>query len=167
MEIAILSDIHDNLKNLRKALEIIKDRNIQRMIFCGDFCSPFVIKELGDSGLEIDAIFGNNDGDRFNIQRNAQKYPNIKLHGEYFGDENNIQIIDGVKFGATHYHFYAHTMIKTGWYDVVCFGHSHKQHKQKFGNALLINPGEVAGNFSEPSFVIYETQYRSSEFIAL
>ncbi|MFN5890212.1 MAG: YfcE family phosphodiesterase [Bacteroidota bacterium] len=167
MEIAILSDIHDNLKNLDWTLSFLTSRNISHAIFCGDFCSPFVINSLGKSGIEVHAVLGNNDGDRFNIQKNAQNFPNIHLYGEYFGDENNIVVLDSVRFGCTHYHFYAKTMVKTGWYDVVCFGHSHQQHKQKFGNALLINPGEIAGNFSSPSFAIYDTDLRSSNFIAI
>ncbi len=167
MEIAILSDIHDNLKNLQWVLGYLQERNIKQVIFCGDFCSPFVINALGKSELEVHAVFGNNDGDRFNIQKNAQQFPNMHLYGEYFGDESNVLVLDSVRFGCTHYHFYAKTMVKTGWYDVVCFGHSHQQHKQKFGNALLINPGEVAGNFSQPSFAVYDTTYRTSAFVEI
>jgi predicted phosphodiesterase len=58
-------------------------------------------------------------------------------------------------------------MIKTGWYDLVCFGHSHKSLKQKFGNALLINPGEIAGIFGPATYAIYDTQLRGSEIITL
>jgi len=167
MEVAILSDIHDNLKNLDWTFQYLKDRNVNHAIFCGDFCSPFVIHSFGKSGLEVHAVLGNNDGDRFHMVKNCQSYPNIHLYGEYFGDEDNLLVLDNIKFGCTHYHFYAKTMIKTGWYDVVCFGHSHQQHKQKFGNALLINPGEIAGNFSSPSFAIFDTRYRTSEFVSI
>jgi putative phosphoesterase len=148
-------------------IQYLKEKQIQKAIFCGDFCSPFVVHALGESGIDVHAVFGNNDGDRFNIQKIAQKYPHLHLYGEYFGDESNILIIDEVRFGCSHYHFYAKTMVKTGWYDVVCFGHSHQQHKQKFGNALLINPGELAGNFSPASFAVYDTTMRSSEFVSI
>jgi len=67
MEIAIFSDIHDNLKNLELAINQIKDRGINKLIYCGDFCAPFVMKQLGQSGLEIHAVWGNNDGDRFKL----------------------------------------------------------------------------------------------------
>ena len=40
MEIAILSDIHDNLKNLQKVTDQLKARGIQTAICCGDFCAP-------------------------------------------------------------------------------------------------------------------------------
>jgi putative phosphoesterase len=167
MEIAIFSDIHDNLKNLELAINQIKDRGINKLIYCGDFCAPFVMKQLGQSGLEIHAVWGNNDGDRFKLTQIADQFPTIKLYGEYIGDEDCLLEIDGVKIGVTHYHFYAKTMIKTGWYDLVCFGHSHKSLKQKFGNSLLINPGEVAGIFGPATYAIYDTHLRGSEIITL
>lgn len=167
MEIAILSDIHDNLKNLQKVTDQLLARGIKTTICCGDFCAPFVMKQLGITGLEIHAVWGNNDGDRFKLTQIAAQFPQIKLYGEYIGDEDSLLTIDGVRFGVTHYHFYAKTMVKTGWYDVVCFGHSHKMLRQKFGNSLLINPGEVAGIMGEATYAIYDTHMRSSEIITL
>ncbi len=167
MEFAIISDIHDRLDRLNQCLTILKDRGINTLIFCGDFCSPFVIKTLGESGITVHAVFGNNDGDRFNITLQAKKFHNLHLYGEYIGDTENILTLDGLKIGVTHYPFYAQTMVKTGWYDAVFFGHTHKQHKQKYGKALLMNPGEIAGVFGAPSFAIYDTQYQTSEFVEL
>jgi uncharacterized protein len=167
MEFAIISDIHDRVDRLNQCLNILTERGIETILFCGDFCSPFVIKVLGESGKTIHAVFGNNDGDRFHILNQAQNYPNIRLYGEYIGDLENILTLDGVKIGVTHYPFYAQTMVKTGWYDAVFFGHTHKQHKQKYGKALLMNPGEIAGVLNNPSFAIYDTVYQTSEFIEL
>ncbi len=167
MEFAIISDIHDHLDNLKRTISILKDRKIETIVCCGDFCSPFVAKELGASGMEVHAVFGNNDGDRFNIQRVASEFPNLKIYGEYIGDTSNPLVIDGVKIGVTHYPFYAHTMVKTNWYDAVFFGHTHEYYKQKFGRALYLNPGEIAGLFGKASFVIYDTENRGSEQILL
>ncbi len=165
MEFAIISDIHDSLENLKRTISILQEKKINTIICCGDFCSPFIVKELGSSGMEVHAVFGNNDGDRFNIHQIATEYSNLKIYGEYIGDTNNQLIIDGVKIGVTHYPFYAHTMVKTNWYDAVFFGHTHQYHKQKFGRALYLNPGEIAGVFGKPSFVIYDTTTRGSEQI--
>lgn len=167
MQIAIVSDIHDNLTHLEAVLKYCKEHEITQMICCGDFCSPFVAKKLGESGLQVDAVFGNNDGDRFQISQISQLFPNIKLHGEYIGDEDCLMVLDGVRIGVTHYPFYAKTMVKTGWYDAVFYGHTHEFHKQKYGQALLLNPGEVAGIFNAPSFAVYDTHLRGSEKINL
>jgi len=167
MEIAIISDIHDHVENLNKAIEKIKAKKIEQVIVCGDLCSPFIIKILGEARINFHLVFGNNDGDRYQIQKIAQNFPNIIIHGEYIGDEDNILQFDGLNFGVTHYPFYAKTMVKTGWYDAVFFGHSHKYHKQKYGKSLFMNPGEIAGIFEDPGFVIYDTEYQSSERVFL
>ncbi len=167
MEIAIVSDIHDNTQNLNVFLDYCEAHDIGHIICCGDFCSPFIISAFGESGIETHLVFGNNDGDRSNITRLAMEYDNLHLHGEYIGSEDNLLVIDGVRIGVSHYPFYAKTMVKTGWYDAVFFGHSHLFHKQKFGNALLLNPGELAGIFNAASFAVYDTEFRGCEKVEL
>lgn len=165
MIIGVLSDIHDNLNNLGKALDLAKSNKVEALIFCGDFCAPFAAKMLAESGLPVYAVFGNNDGDRFSISQIVKNFSNFHLFGEYIGDEQNILKLGGIKIGVTHYPFYAKTMAKTGWYDAVFYGHSHKSDKQKFGNCLMLNPGEIAGVFGEPSFAVLDTELRSSNVV--
>ncbi|MFZ9969767.1 MAG: metallophosphoesterase [Bacteroidia bacterium] len=167
MQFAILSDVHDNLPQLEKALEQLLQRGIQELVFCGDFCAPFSARLMAQSGLNVHAVFGNNDGDRYQIARIAEEYPRLRLYGEYIGDEGQVLELGGQKFGVTHYPFYAKAMVKTGWYDAVFFGHSHQVHRQKFGPSLLLNPGEIAGLMGPSTYALYETELRSSEIISL
>ena len=167
MIFGVLSDIHDNVPMLEVALQRFAEEKAEALIFCGDFCSPFAAKMLAACGLPVHAVFGNNDGDRFHIQQVCSDYTNMKLYGEYIGDmDSQIQLGD-LKIGVSHYPYYAKTMIKTGWYDCVFYGHSHQAEKQKFGNALLLNPGEVAGVFGKPSIGIIDAKSRSSAIITL
>lgn len=165
MIIGILSDIHDNLTNLDKALQLLKERNASELIFCGDFCAPFAARKLAESGLPVHAVFGNNDGDRFMIQKVTAPHPDFKLYGEYIGDTDSQLILDGVRIGVTHYPYYAKPMVKTGWYDCVFYGHNHKADKQLFASNLMLNPGEIAGVFGPPSFAVIDTTLKSSEIV--
>lgn len=166
MIIGVLSDIHDNMKNLEIALEKLNARKADEIIFCGDFCSPFAARRLAETDLPVHAVFGNNDGDRFNIQRVTASFPKFRLYGEYIGDTDNQLVLDGVKFGVTHYPYYAKPMIKTGWYDCVLYGHNHKADKQLFAGNLMMNPGEIAGVFGPPGFAILDTRLKSSELVS-
>ena len=65
MKIAVISDSHDHIDNLRKAIKIIKTENIDYTIHCGDFCAPFIIKELSTLEHEVFGVFGNVDGDKY------------------------------------------------------------------------------------------------------
>lgn len=166
MKIAILSDIHDNLENLNKALTYLRANSIEEIIFCGDFCSPFSAKLLSEFPGKVHAIFGNNDGDKFLILEKTKTNHKFKLYGEYIGDLDNTLEIDGKKIGVSHYPFYAKTMAKTGWYDCVFYGHNHIADKQKFGHCLLLNPGSL-GLGKDASFAVYDTQLHGSEIMIL
>jgi len=65
MIFAVMSDSHDQIWNVRKALETIKKHEAEAIIHCGDFVAPFILKELNAAGLPVHGVFGNNDGNRF------------------------------------------------------------------------------------------------------
>lgn len=162
MKIAILSDIHDQLPQLKKALEILKDADI--LLCCGDLCSPFVIKVLGEGYLKpIHIVFGNNDGDLFRITQNSQPFKHIQLHGELAQLE-----FDGVRFGMQHFDNIARLLADSGKFDVMCFGHNHRFEISGSGKCQLINPGEIFGGLSgDSTAVIYDTQTRSPERVEI
>ena len=64
MKISVISDIHDHIWNLQKALSMPELQATEAMLFCGDLCSPFVIHLLGRVySNPIHMVLGNNDGD--------------------------------------------------------------------------------------------------------
>lgn len=157
MKIAILSDIHDNVWSLEDALQEIEE--VDALIGCGDYCSPFVIGQLagGFSG-PIHLVMGNNDGDLFRIMRVAAQYDQVHFHGELFEAE-----LGGKFIAANHYANIARSLSQSGRYDVVCYGHNHSYQVERVGKTLSVNPGPVMGydpvsKQNVPStYVIYDT----------
>lgn len=96
MLIGILSDIHDNLQNLEKALAEFSRRRITTLIFCGDFCSPIPARVLGAFSGEVHCVFGN--GDPLTISRIAAERTNLKLHGPHA----ELQL-GSARIAVTHY----------------------------------------------------------------
>lgn len=164
MIIGVFSDVHDNLGNLRKTLDIFKARQVETLIFCGDFCSPIPSREMaGGFGGDIHAVFGNGDGDRFTIANVAKtQYPNLKLHGEYAELE-----LGGVKIAVSHYPFYAQALARTGDYQAVFSGHTHERHEERNGDCLWLNPGEVLGWKGAATCAVYDTATNSAEFVTI
>ena len=164
MLVGVLSDIHDNLDNLRQALEIFKERGVKALIFCGDFCSPIPSRVLaGEFGGEVHCVFGNGDGDRFAMLNAANtQYPNLKLHGEYAELE-----FEGVKVAVTHYPFYAKALARTGDYQAVFSGHTHEAHQERVGECLWLNPGDILGWKGQATCAIYDTATNSAETITI
>ena len=164
MLIGILSDIHDNLDNLRQALGIFKEREVKALVFCGDFCSPIPCRVMaGEFEGEVHCVFGNGDGDRFLMLTVANtQYPNLKLHGEYAELE-----FEGARLAVTHYPFYAKALARTGDYQAVFSGHTHQAGQERFGECLWLNPGDVMGWKGQGSCAIYDTATNSGKILTL
>jgi uncharacterized protein len=161
MKIAILSDIHDNVWTLKAALPHLQGADA--LIFCGDFCSPFVVGLLATGFAKpVHAVLGNNDGDRHQITLNACKFDHLKIHGEF-----GVVELDGKHFAVTHYPEIARAVAASGQHDLVCYGHDHT-FTLDLENRLL-NPGTLMGynplgKTNVPAtFVVYDTQTRSAQ----
>jgi hypothetical protein len=142
MKITVISDIHDNIWNLQKALAMPELQATEAMLFCGDLCSPFVLHLLGRGySKPIHMVLGNNDGDVAAIIGNSKKYSNIHIHGEYFRS-----FLGGRSLAMNHYPEKARAIAENGGYDIVCYGHNHTAvNDEMVGNTLLINPGAIMG----------------------
>ena len=162
MRIAILSDIHDRLELLEEGLKKVQD--CEALICCGDLCSPFTAKALGEgfSG-PVYVVFGNNDGDVWRISANAIKRPNLHFLGELGEVE-----LGGKKFAIHHFDNVGRALAMSGQYDVVCCGHSHRYEVTRVGKTLLINPGEIYGRLTGlSSLAVYDTSLDRVEQIVL
>jgi putative phosphoesterase len=63
MKLGVLSDTHDNLSAIEKAVTALNKAGADLVIHLGDYCAPFSLRPL--KGLEMDwmGVFGNNDGE--------------------------------------------------------------------------------------------------------
>ena len=143
MQLAILSDIHDNVWNLNRALEA--SAGCDALLCCGDLCSPFIVNLMAEGfGGPIHIVFGNNDGDRFHMAEIAANYEGrVKLHGE-FADLPAEEF--GIRIAVNHYPDIAASIAASGQYGLVCYGHDHRLfHRIKKGGTSILNPGTVMG----------------------
>jgi len=70
MRIGLISDTHDNLVALDRALAALEAAGVEAVIHAGDFCSPFALKLLlGRLRVPLLGVFGNNDGERRGLAR--------------------------------------------------------------------------------------------------
>lgn len=153
MRIAVLSDTHDQILNLRAAVTYCNSYSVQMLIHCGDLISPFMLEELAKFAGAIHFVYGNNIGDQHVIsQACGTKFPTITNHGILGAVEAG-----GKKIAFTHYPVMARGLATQGGFDVVCCGHNHIYKVENVGAALLINPGQLLGKDSRPGFCILET----------
>lgn len=156
MKIGIISDTHDCIERTRDAIEKIEEKGCRCLIHCGDFCSPFMIKELSNFSGEVHCCFGNTD-DRFASTKEA-----LSVKVELHGDLGELEI-GGKKIAFTHFDFFAEGLAAREKYDAVFHGHTHKSRLDRVGSTLLANPGEILGLKNKPSFAVYDTETNELE----
>lgn len=148
MLIAVLSDIHDHLPNLRSALAHIAattgddGQPVAALLCCGDLNSPFVVGELsqGFAG-PVTLVFGNNDGDRFRITSLAAATPNVTVAGETASLD-----LGGKRVFVHHFNDIGVIVAAAGQHDLICYGHNHDFLLRRGANgAVEVNPGAIMG----------------------
>jgi putative phosphoesterase len=163
MKIGVLSDTHDHMVHIARAVDLFLEIGVGAIIHAGDFCSPFTVppfKPLADKGLKMYAVFGNNDGDRPLL---------VKRGGDFcsFADGSRIVTLDGRTFAVMHYPDLAGDLFRSRAYDVVIYGHDHKVRVEGEDKKLL-NPGTCAGYLADSATVaVVETSDLRVEIMKL
>ncbi len=149
MKIAIISDTHDNLQNLRVFFDFAKKEDIEAIIHCGDTAHGETLEEiLKNFSGRIFLSFGNMDfREEFEIFKKNER---LKIFKE-FGEAE----IGGIKIGFCHFPELA--MKRCAEYDYVFYGHTHKPWLEKIGYCFLANPGNLAGQYFAASFAVLDT----------
>jgi putative phosphoesterase len=61
MKIGLISDTHDNIENIRKAIREFNEKNVDLVLHAGDFSSPIAVESF--AGVKLVGVLGNNDKD--------------------------------------------------------------------------------------------------------
>jgi len=161
MKIAIISDTHDNVPNLEKALLWMKENNIEQIIHCGDLCAPAILKFTLAPNFSgpIHLVFGNVE-DREKTPQLAKEFSHVTHHGNVGEVKIPASLAggDNKKIVFVHFPEKGKILAESGKYDLVFYGHDHRPWEEKVGNTRLVNPGTLAGMFNKATFAVYDTE---------
>ena len=65
MLVGIISDTHDDIMNVRRAIEIFNAEGVDSVIHAGDYVFPGVVKEFEKLNAKLIGVLGNNDGEKY------------------------------------------------------------------------------------------------------
>lgn len=154
MKFIVIADIHENFHNLSLAIQYATDNGIANGLVLGDLINPGIMHHLGKSKINFKIIFGNNDGDIYNLTKIAHEYQSVALFGEY-----TSEVIDGNNIFLIHDDFLGQLVAKSQEFDFVFCGHDHKAAKKVFGKSILINPGELSGHmYGKSTFGLWDSE---------
>ena len=149
MKVAIISDIHDNIVNLKKCLVFCAENNIEKIFCCGDVTNSETLKFLANNfQKEIYLVRGNME---IFEDEEPKKYKNII----YFGRVARFEL-EGKKIGLCHEPFLSDYVLKKGECDIVFYGHTHKPWIEKKNNYLFVNPGTLGAVFQKATFAVWD-----------
>jgi putative phosphoesterase len=173
MKVGIISDTHDHLVGLKKAIEVFKKQQIDFLIHCGDWVSPYTLKFFDQEmeGLEvpIKSLIGNNVGD----QKGRERRSAIMKHQIDWTYKEPLELdLDGKKTAVCHGHDLGllNSLIESQKYDLIITGHTHEARNEIIGKTLVINPGSTSfaneGRIiDKASVAIYDTETEKAEII--
>ncbi len=166
-----MSDTHDNLPLIDKAVKKLLDENVDLVLHAGDYVSPFVISHFKPFKGKFIGVFGNNDGDHELLRSRFAEF-NLELRGifaEVKADDARIALLHGgepgIVLGPSEL---LKSLLSSECYDVIVHGHVHDAKVEQKGKTLIINPGEVCGYLTgKSSIALLDTRTMRAKIILL
>ena len=146
----LISDIHGDIYNLNKVLDIYLKEQCNKLIILGD---------LFNYGIDLNR---NDIINRLNLMKDNIVY----VRGNCDNNVNDILFdypytkeikINNKSALLTHGHLYTKNYLLGSNYDIIIAGHTHIAKIEKDNNKLFINPGSISKSRSgENSFIILD-----------
>ena len=150
MKYMLISDIHGDIYNLNKVLDIYLKEQCNKLIILGD---------LFNYGIDLNR---NDIINRLNLMKDNIVY----VRGNCDNNVNDILFdypymkeikINNKSALLTHGHLYTKNYLLGSNYDIIISGHTHIANIEKENNKLFINPGSISKSRSgENSFIILD-----------
>ena len=149
MKLGVLSDTHNNIPNLLKALRLFEDEGVSQLLHCGDMADMLTARQI----IGFDVIYVNGNSDR-SAEAVSHAVWTLNPRNEIPGDVY-IGELAGVKIAATHGHLFRKLdkLIRSRGIRYVFYGHTHRQRDEMIGKTRVINPGALGGARYEPRTV--------------
>lgn len=165
MLIGLISDTHDNLPMVTKAVKRLNEENVELVLHAGDYVASFVIPRFKELKARLIGVFGNNDGDHELLKKRFSENESLEIRGN-FADIT----VDGVRIALLHGSDIEllKALVEAECFDVVVHGHVHNAQAYRRGRTLVVNPGEVCGYLTGKSTIaVLDTVKREARIIDL
>jgi len=159
VKLGLISDTHDNLTMVNRAVEIFNREKVAMVLHAGDYVAPFSIKPLFFLEADFMGVWGNNDGDKIALNKAGQgkivNSPSIETYG-------------GKKIIIGHFFETLDALVLSQQFFMIVYGHTHRPEIKKTGQTLVVNPGECCGwLYGKPTVAIADLENRTARIIEL
>ena len=137
MRIGVVSDTHNQLRNVRRIVELFNAARVDRVVHTGDITQARTLEVFAGLEASLVGVFGNND-ERDSL-RAAAREAGIRLEEPPLSlewHERRLLVVHDPHFLRDE---------DLAAHDVVLHGHTHRPVHERRHGALVFNPGECAG----------------------
>ena len=158
MKVALMSDSHDNLDALQRAVDYCNNQKVDAVLHAGDLVAPFVKRVLKNLNAPLTIVFGNNDGERNGLRQ---------VFRDIIFEPPHELTIDDRKVLMLHDPILLNVLKETDMYDLVLYGHLHEIEISKNKN-LIVNPGEIGGWLTGKSTIaVWDTKLNDAQILTI
>ncbi len=140
MLIGVVSDTHNNIKNIKKIIALFNKEKVDFVIHTGDICNAKTFEKFSSLNCKLIGVYGNNDRNELGLEDISNKYSfefqeppkSINIGNRNIAIFHEPNLIDNF-------------LSRNQDIDVVLHGHTHRYRKEINNDVLYFNPGESAG----------------------
>lgn len=140
MLLGVVSDTHNNLKNIYQVIDLFNARKVDFVVHTGDITNSNSLSKFSNLESQFFCVYGNNDLNEVGLEQTAK--------------DNNFSlclpplIVDMGKRRIAIFHepdLIKEFLLENNDLDIVLHGHTHRYREETLNNTLIFNPGESAG----------------------
>lgn len=140
MQVGVVSDTHNNIKNISLLIRLFNERKVDFVIHTGDITNAKTLEKFSELNCDLYGVFGNNDRNEIGLEEIINKN-GFKFHNPPFVIDKGNKII--AIFHEPE--FIENFLSNNNQIDIVFHGHTHRYRNEFIDDVLLFNPGESAG----------------------
>ena len=140
MKIGVVSDTHNNLKNIKTIINIFNDEKVPIVIHTGDISNANTLEQFSKLDSKLIGVYGNNDRNESGLIEVAQKN-----NFQFQDPPRRLNLLDKEIVIFHEPDNIDKFLSENKMINVVLYGHTHRYENNTKNGVLYFNPGESAG----------------------
>lgn len=140
MKIGVVSDTHNNLKNIEIIINLFNDEKVPLVIHTGDISNANTLEKFSKLNSKLIGVYGNNDRNESGLKEVAEKN-----NFQFQEPPRRLSLLDREIVIFHEPDKIDQFLSENQSINVVLYGHTHRYENITKNGVLYFNPGESAG----------------------
>jgi putative phosphoesterase len=146
--VGVVSDTHNNIKNIKKIISLFNEEQVDLVIHTGDISKSTTLEIFSNLKSPLAGVFGNND----RIEEGLKEV--CEVHDFNFQEPPLSLTLENIKVAVFHEPELIEGYIKDHPdTDLILHGHTHRHKEETKDGIIYFNPGESAGSMEGKSAI--------------